>query len=621
MDSSRLSQLEKQYGLPMGLLSAVMQAESGGNPNAVSPKGAQGLFQFMPKTAEAYGVNPFDPESSAVGAARMYGDLNKQYAGDVPSMLAAYNWGSGNLSKFGMEKAPKETRDYITKVQNALPKQYADSGEIAVDAQIDAPMDGLPEGFVLDEQVEASNAGLPEGFVIDGAETVQPKKSPLAGYGKALASGVQRGVAAAPMVLPNLINQAAAGPQMLYRGIRDTFQGNPTDNSPLYQPFYSSEDVLQMLPEKLRPHNPENAGEVGLDLAGQLFGNVVGGKAIQQTPKVVEGAKTVAKGMNSRTPEQLDEAANTIRESSTKAFKEMRDAGAVINRQSAAKTVNKIGKSISQDSKLNSELHKETLSVFKDFVEAAKKGEMGIEDLHQWRQLFGQVAGKTSEGKVTPDAMKAGKAIDAIDDVLNNLRGGDLVKGDLNAVKALKTGRAEWARMRKFEAISDIVKKADGDPNRLKNLLKSFADNKKKTRGFTSEELSLLKRASRNSTTEGMLKMLGRFGFDVGGSRAAGVTVSPVVGSVIGASAAGASGAAAAPLAGTLARQGQKYLGRGKVEDLLQFIEGGNPAPSALQSMAPTSPLALPMLNTPSALMDMRKPAYIEYGKSLEKFR
>ena len=56
-----LAELEKQHSLPSGLLTAVMHAESAGNPNAVSKAGALGLFQFMPKTAKAYGINPLDP--------------------------------------------------------------------------------------------------------------------------------------------------------------------------------------------------------------------------------------------------------------------------------------------------------------------------------------------------------------------------------------------------------------------------------------------------------------------------------------------------------------------------------------------------------------------------------
>ncbi len=152
IDPKQLNTLEQQHGLPSGLLQSVMKAESAGNPNAVSPKGALGLFQFMPETAKAYGINPLDPQQAAVGAARMYGDLSKQYKGDVPSMLAAYNWGSGNLAKQGMANAPRETQDYIAKVQAGLGQQYAaaNTGNMT-DATVSNTMDvELPDGTVVE---------------------------------------------------------------------------------------------------------------------------------------------------------------------------------------------------------------------------------------------------------------------------------------------------------------------------------------------------------------------------------------------------------------------------------------------------------------------------------------
>ena len=97
-------------------------AESAGNPKAVSPKGAQGLMQFMPKTAKAYGLkNPNDPAQSVDAWARMTKDLIQQTGGNPAHVLAAYNWGSGNLSKHGMQKAPAETRQYIQKILGDMP--------------------------------------------------------------------------------------------------------------------------------------------------------------------------------------------------------------------------------------------------------------------------------------------------------------------------------------------------------------------------------------------------------------------------------------------------------------------------------------------------------------------
>ena len=110
----------KKYNLPpewADIGHRQMMAESGGNPTAVSPAGAQGLMQFMPKTAKGYGLqNPNDPAQSVDAWARMTGDLIKQTGGNPAHVLAAYNWGIGNLNKQGMDKAPKETRDYIAKI-------------------------------------------------------------------------------------------------------------------------------------------------------------------------------------------------------------------------------------------------------------------------------------------------------------------------------------------------------------------------------------------------------------------------------------------------------------------------------------------------------------------------
>lgn len=109
--------LEKKEGLPVGLLDAVWAQESGRGKNMLSPAGAKGHFQFMDPTAKQYGLkNPNDLNESASAAARMYSDLLKQYGGNLPMALAAYNWGSGNLQRQGFGKAPAETRNYISSI-------------------------------------------------------------------------------------------------------------------------------------------------------------------------------------------------------------------------------------------------------------------------------------------------------------------------------------------------------------------------------------------------------------------------------------------------------------------------------------------------------------------------
>lgn len=119
--NSNFSALEKKYNLPSGLLDSVWQQESSRGKNMISPKGAQGHFGFMPKTAAAYGLkDPNDLAASSDAAARMYRDLLNSNGGNLPGALASYNWGSGNLARQGIGAAPKETRDYINSVMGRM---------------------------------------------------------------------------------------------------------------------------------------------------------------------------------------------------------------------------------------------------------------------------------------------------------------------------------------------------------------------------------------------------------------------------------------------------------------------------------------------------------------------
>ncbi|MGN6609642.1 MAG: transglycosylase SLT domain-containing protein [Jatrophihabitans sp.] len=106
---------ESQYQLPAGLLAAVCQQESGGNPNAVSPAGAQGLMQLMPSTAAGMGVNAFDPGQAITAAARiLHGNLSE--FGSVPLALAAYNAGGGAVRQYGGVPPYTETQNYVRSI-------------------------------------------------------------------------------------------------------------------------------------------------------------------------------------------------------------------------------------------------------------------------------------------------------------------------------------------------------------------------------------------------------------------------------------------------------------------------------------------------------------------------
>lgn len=111
-----IARVAQEEGVDEALVRAVVRAESGGNPNAVSPKGAMGLMQLMPGTAEAMGVsNPFDPEQNLRGGMRLLRGLLNEF-GDVRLALAAYNAGGPAVRQYGGIPPYAETQKFVQRV-------------------------------------------------------------------------------------------------------------------------------------------------------------------------------------------------------------------------------------------------------------------------------------------------------------------------------------------------------------------------------------------------------------------------------------------------------------------------------------------------------------------------
>ena len=105
--------------LDPALVNAVIQTESNWNPYAVSSKGAFGLMQLLPSTAERYGVGDvFDPVQNVNGGTRYLRDLLDRFHGDLKKSLAAYNAGEQAVQRYGGVPKYPETRAYVRKVTN-----------------------------------------------------------------------------------------------------------------------------------------------------------------------------------------------------------------------------------------------------------------------------------------------------------------------------------------------------------------------------------------------------------------------------------------------------------------------------------------------------------------------
>jgi soluble lytic murein transglycosylase-like protein len=108
-----------RHSVDPSLVRSVVKVESNFNPNAISRKGAMGLMQLMPSTARSLNVsNPFDPQQNVDAGVRHLRKLLDSYGGDVRLSLAAYNAGSGAVTRSAGVPHFRETQNYVRRITN-----------------------------------------------------------------------------------------------------------------------------------------------------------------------------------------------------------------------------------------------------------------------------------------------------------------------------------------------------------------------------------------------------------------------------------------------------------------------------------------------------------------------
>ena len=114
-----IAQAASRHNVDPNLVRALVKVESNFNPNAISRKGAMGLMQLMPQTARQLKLtNPFDPEQNIDAGVRHLKQLLESYGGDVQLSLAAYNAGSGAVSRSRGIPHFAETQNYVRRITN-----------------------------------------------------------------------------------------------------------------------------------------------------------------------------------------------------------------------------------------------------------------------------------------------------------------------------------------------------------------------------------------------------------------------------------------------------------------------------------------------------------------------
>lgn len=125
---AEIETVSEVFGVNAALVRAVMHAESWFEPDAVSHAGAQGLMQLMPGTAQRFGVgNAFDPLENITGGVAYLAWLLKEFEGDLPRVIAAYNAGENAVRRHGGIPPFPETQEYVRRVK-ILFQRYGAAG-------------------------------------------------------------------------------------------------------------------------------------------------------------------------------------------------------------------------------------------------------------------------------------------------------------------------------------------------------------------------------------------------------------------------------------------------------------------------------------------------------------
>jgi hypothetical protein len=160
---SAINQASATTGVPAAILTAVANQESGGNPNAIGKAGEVGAFQLMPATAASLGVDPYDVNENAAGAAMYLDQLYSQY-GSWDLALAAYNSGPGTVSNavsnYGsnwVSGVPASTQNYVNNILASAGIVGTSSAPGGISTPLaTAPASSDEQGVYVDTSTDAS---------------------------------------------------------------------------------------------------------------------------------------------------------------------------------------------------------------------------------------------------------------------------------------------------------------------------------------------------------------------------------------------------------------------------------------------------------------------------------
>lgn len=602
---------------PENLVNAVIQQESRGNPNAISPVGARGLMQIMPATAmkPGFGIQPIDPRTLSdpevnrrFGTAYLGAMLNR-YGGDVDAALAAYNAGPGRAdryAKYGKDPRflPAETRDYITKVKGFLGQQpqQAQSTAPAKTYTTAELFGGETKPEATPSKVTPQETPITAGGIAKaGLAGLERGALGVAGMGGDVQSLLRQGAAAAglnlpanmPLPIPGLPISASATPTT-----EQLTQQAEKVTGPIYQP--------QNVPEKYAETIGEFApaaigGEGGVArravqavlpaVASETAGQVAGAVApnLEPVARVAGALAAGPAGVAATAKRGVVPDTEALRALKNAAYQRAEQSGLVVQGPSFDRLVAGIVHKAKNEG-IHPKLTPDSHAAISDLIQNVGKGPLTIQKIDELRK----VVGIASQSLKPADRRIAGIVADRIDDFIDNLKPSDVAAGDPRAAaQSLREARGLYRQFRKSEKIDQILEEAglragqfsvSGKENAIRTgfrqLAMKIARDKREANRWTPAERKLIKQLGNMGSAVNMLRNLGK--------------LAPLSQLMLGSglTAAGYSAYSGDPRAaelagiafglGTAGRLGAAGLTKRKVGQLEELVRGGRMSPTPM---------------------------------------
>lgn len=600
--------------IDQNLLNAVIQQESGGNANAVSPVGAAGIMQIMPDTARdpGFGVRPLqgwdgkDPRTASVEEQIRFGTdylaaMKTRYNGDQSLTLAAYNAGPGAVDKYGGVPPFEETQDYVKKINANAPPQIQQIPQTqngswrerasVIQQPIRPSAVNTPSGDTW--RSRASKISEEPGFIDRIKNTVQENTDQMQRAADAYVGGEQSKVETAAQMG---LSFASNVPDILGEGI-STVTPDFIKDAGAYAlkqagklPSIDGGTIGEGLPKELDyiakkyPRFTRNA-QAGLDALSLIPTGLAAGAGAKGAVKATENA------VNKITsPKVTSKTADDLKVMAQKAYEQADEIGAVFTPSQVSskfsKSINDLspkpiaGKVLTSEDKL-------LAGHLDEYIELGNSP-LSISDVQRIDQSLTQkiTSNFIDTNTGLPDANGRKLMIlqenlrKIVDDVPDNA-----------ANDALKNGRSLWKAqtiLRDLDAIAERASLAINVGSSLRIGYKGLYNNKKRTRGWPEEAKKLLKKAATPGIADDALQLLS--------SRLPAIIMGGV-GNVAGAATAHTVGAAGRGIkAASAARKGSKVQ-QSIVDSTLGGLRKVEPKPNVpLMLAAPTANKTKPPL-------------------------